>query len=96
MILPAMTGVKPKLTAYAALGLTLVMIFAAIFHISRGEFHFFVPTNLVIGAVSAFIAYGRLYVRPLSASRMSTFRAVLCALAMAGFAPVWYQMTHIH
>jgi len=96
VILPAMTGVKPKLTAYAALGLTLVMIFAAIFHISRGEFHFFVPTNLVIGAVSAFIAYGRLYVRPLSASRMSTFRAVLCALAMAGFAPVWYQMTHIH
>src|SRR6185312_16814158 len=41
VILPAMTGVKPKLTAYAALGLTLVMIFAAIFHISRGEFHFF-------------------------------------------------------
>lgn len=101
LILPAMTGVKPKLTAYAALGLTLVMILAALFHIARGEAHFFVPTNLVIGAGTAIIAYGRLYLRPHQPTQMSAFRAiegvaVLCALAFSGFAPVWYQMTHIH
>jgi uncharacterized membrane protein YphA (DoxX/SURF4 family) len=31
LILPAMTGVKPKLTAFAAMGLALVMIFAPVF-----------------------------------------------------------------
>ena len=34
----AMTGVKPKLTPFAAFGLTLVMILAAVFHIVRGEY----------------------------------------------------------
>ncbi len=41
LILPAMTGVKPKLTPFAAIGLTLVMILAAIFHIVRGESQLF-------------------------------------------------------
>jgi hypothetical protein len=58
LILPAMTGVKPKLTAFAAFGLTLVMILAAVFHIVRGEYNF-VPINLVLGGMAAFIAYGR-------------------------------------
>src|SRR5262245_9916197 len=40
LILPAMTGVKPKLTAFAAFGLTLVMILAAAFHVVRGEYSF--------------------------------------------------------
>jgi uncharacterized membrane protein YphA (DoxX/SURF4 family) len=44
LILPAMTGVKPKLTTFAAFGLTLVMILAAVFHIVRGEYNF-VPIN---------------------------------------------------
>ena len=48
LILPAMTGVKPKLTPLAAIGLTLVMILAAVFHIVRGEYNF-VPINLVLG-----------------------------------------------
>src|SRR5271170_982546 len=60
LILPAMTGVKPKLTPIAAFGLTLVMILAAIFHIVRGESNFSVPVNLVLGGVAAFIGYGRL------------------------------------
>jgi uncharacterized membrane protein YphA (DoxX/SURF4 family) len=58
LILPAMTGVKPKLTPFAAVGLTLVMILAAVFHIVRGEYNF-VPINLVLGGVAAFIAYGQ-------------------------------------
>ncbi len=40
LILPAMTGVKPKLTSFAAVGLTLIMILAALFHIVRGEYNF--------------------------------------------------------
>ena len=99
LILPAMTAVKPKLTPFAAIGLTLVMILAAIFHIVRGESHFFVPVNLVLGGVAAFIAYGRLMAlpivaRPNSTLRMLTGAAVLAALALAGYIPVWYQMTH--
>jgi uncharacterized membrane protein YphA (DoxX/SURF4 family) len=56
LILPAMTGVKPKLTSYAAMGLMLIMILAAGFHIIRREYSSFLPLNLVLGGVSAFIA----------------------------------------
>jgi hypothetical protein len=98
LILPAMTGVKPKLTAFAAIGLTLVMILAAIFHIVRGEYSFFVPMNLVLAGVAAFIAYGRLMARPIEPSSISTPRmlavlAVLAALVLVGFTPIWYQVT---
>ena len=97
LILPAMTGVKPKLTPSAALGLTLVMMLAAIFHIVRGEYSFFVPMNLVLGGVAAFIAYGRLMARPIEPSSINTLRvlaglAVLGALVLVGFAPIWYQV----
>jgi hypothetical protein len=101
LILPAITGVKPKLVPFAALGLTLVMIFATIFHIVRGEYSFFLPMNLLLGGVAAFIAYGRLMAMPLAPRSISTLRlvtglAVLGALVLAGFLPVWYQMTHLH
>jgi hypothetical protein len=95
LILPAMTGVKPKLTPFAALGLTLVMILAALFHIVRGEYNF-LPVNLVLGGVAAFIAYGRLFVRPIAPPSTSTFR-VLTGLAVLGalaLVPVWYTFTH--
>jgi hypothetical protein len=101
LILPAMTGVKTKLTPFAAIGLTLVMILAAAFHIMRGELSFFVPMNLVLGGGVAFIAYGRLMVRPIAASSISTLRmvaglAVLLALIFVGYAPISYQLTHSH
>ena len=100
LILPAMTGVKPKLTPFAAFGLTLVMILAAVFHIVRGEYNF-VPINLVLGGVAAFIAYGRLFVRPVAPVSVSTFRSlkgmsVLGVLVLVDFAPVWYKLTHTH
>jgi hypothetical protein len=99
-MLPAMTGVKPKLTPFAGFGLTLVMILAAVFHIVRGEYNF-LPVNLVLGGVAAFIAYGRLFVRPIAPVSISTFRAlkglvVLGALVLVDFAPVWYKLTHTH
>ena len=98
LVLPAMTGVKPKLTPFAAIGLTLVMLFAAIFHIVRGEYSFFVPMNLVLAAVAAFIGYGRLIASPVEPSSISTPRmlaglAVLSALVLVGFVPIWYQVT---
>jgi hypothetical protein len=101
LILPAMTGIKPKLTAFSAIGLTLIMVLAAIFHIVRGEFSFFLPMNLVLAGVSAFIAYGRLMVKPIAAQSISTFRfvtgiGVLGALALVGFLPIWYQVMHTH
>mgnify|MGYP003676877929 FL=1 len=58
LLLPSILKVQPKLTVWAAYGLTLVMILAAIFHISRGEYSG-VIANLIIGLVAAFIAWGR-------------------------------------
>ena len=100
LILPALTGVKPKLTPFAAFGLTLVMILAAVFHIARGEY-IYVPINLVLGGVSAWIAYGRWFVRPIAPSSISTFGAlkglaVFGALVLVDYAPAWYKLTHTH
>ena len=56
---PAATGVLPVLTPLAALGLVLVMAGASVVHVRRGELRQ-VPVNLVLGAASAFVAWGRL------------------------------------
>jgi uncharacterized membrane protein YphA (DoxX/SURF4 family) len=99
LILPAMTGVKPKLTPFAGIGLTLVMVLAAVFHIARGGEYSFLPINLVSAAVTASIAYGRLIVAPImpaaiGVSRVMKGLGVLGALVFFSFAPVWYMLTH--
>ena len=99
LILPAMTGVKPKLTPLAAAGLTLTMILAAGFHIMRSEYEL-VPANLLLGGVAAFIAVGRWKLRPIAPAIITTSRAlksfaVLGALALLVFAPTWYTMTNV-
>jgi hypothetical protein len=95
LIVPAMTRTAPKLTPIAAMGLTLIMILAAVFHIARGETSFFVPLNLVLGGVTALIAIGRFAMpikpTPIGAFRTATGLAISAALVLAGFAPVWYQ-----
>ena len=58
LILPSITRIQPQLTVFAAAGLLLVMIGAVVFHIDRGE-SASVVTNVFIGAIMAFIAYGR-------------------------------------
>jgi putative oxidoreductase len=63
LILPMLTGIAPALTIAAAVGLVLIMILAAIFHASRGEF-FRVPANVVLAILAVVIAYGRLAVVP--------------------------------
>lgn len=101
LIVPAITGIKPKLTPIAAIGLALVMILAAGFHIARGEYSSFLPFNLALAGISAFIAYGRLVVRPIAPASVSGLRllygvAILGALAFAGFVPVWRTITLAH
>ena len=101
LTLPAVTHLKPMLTPWAAAGLSLVMFLAAVFHVLRGEYAFFLPLNLVLGGVAAFIAYGRWVVRPVAAASVSSLRvitglAVLGALTLAGLAPIWYQVKHPH
>ena len=58
LILPAATRIAPALTPLAASALTLVMLLASLLHISRGEFTV-LPVPVVIGALCAFVAWGR-------------------------------------
>lgn len=58
LILPGVTGIKPRLTAWAAAGLGTIMILAAGYHLSRGEFGGAVFT-LALVAIAAFIVRGR-------------------------------------
>jgi len=65
LILPSVFRIKTWLTPLAALGLTLVMILATIYHLQRGE-----PMNIILNLVwavlLAFVAYGRWKIVPLS------------------------------
>ncbi len=58
LILPALLRIKPQLTALAAVGLATVMLFALLFHISKGEFSA-IGMNLGIALIALFIAWGR-------------------------------------
>jgi putative oxidoreductase len=42
----------------------MIMILAALFHTSRGEFGM-LPINFVLGALAAFVAWGRLKKAPI-------------------------------
>jgi predicted tellurium resistance membrane protein TerC len=64
-ILPAATRIKPSLTALAALGLVVVMVLAAGFHVMRGEAQA-LPVNLVLGGLAAFVAWGRWKKQPIA------------------------------
>ncbi len=57
LILPAATQIQPRLTPLAAAG----------FHLTRGEYPNIVFT-LILGALAAFVAYGRWVIAPLKAS----------------------------
>ena len=58
LILPALTRIQPRLTALAAVGLIVVMVLASVVHAARGEFGM-LPVNVVLGALAAFVAWGR-------------------------------------
>ena len=58
LLLPALTRIKPGLTPLAAAGLATIMLFAAVFHIMRGELAA-LPFNVGLGALALFVAWGR-------------------------------------
>ena len=58
LLLPSLLRFKPFLTAWAAIGLAAIMVLAAIFHVSRGEFST-IGMNVVLMAIAVFIAWGR-------------------------------------
>ncbi len=64
LILPGLTRIQTRLTPLAGLGLVLVMVGAALFHIQRGEFSN-IFMNVILAAIAGFIAYGRWKLSPL-------------------------------
>ena len=65
LILPSLTGILPWLTPLAAVGLTIVMIGSAVFHLSRQE-NSNVVISLVLVALCVIVAYGRWSTVPVS------------------------------
>src|SRR5690606_355768 len=55
LILPSALRIKPQLTAWAAIGLVIVMVLALAFHIVRGEM-FAIPVNVGFALLAAFVA----------------------------------------
>lgn len=75
LILPAVTGIRPQLVPLAAVGLAVVMVLAALWHLPREEMQN-VASTLVTATVLLGLAYVRWRVHPLPgrdvASRRST------------------------
>ncbi|SFJ49737.1 DoxX family protein [Olleya namhaensis] len=58
LLIPSIFRFKPFLTVWAALGLALIMVLAAVFHASRGEFPN-IGMNVILIGIALFIAWGR-------------------------------------
>lgn len=58
LILPSVLRIQPKLTVYAAFGIIAIMLFALIFHITKGEFSV-IGINIILGLIAIFVAWGR-------------------------------------
>lgn len=67
LVLPGVLRVHTYLTPLAALGLVLVMLGAAGWHLGRGEYASIVM-NLILAALAAFVAYGRWKLMPFAGS----------------------------
>lgn len=65
LILPGLTGIRPHLVVWAALGLVVVMVGALVWHVGRGELAS-AGVNVLNAALLAFIAYGRWRIAPLA------------------------------
>ncbi|MCB0101940.1 MAG: DoxX family protein [Anaerolineales bacterium] len=59
MILPILTGIFPWLTPLAAVGLSIIQVLAIFMvHLPKKEYQV-IPVNIVLLALSIFVAYGR-------------------------------------
>jgi putative oxidoreductase len=65
LLLPSLTRIKPILTPIAAACLALVMVLAAVFHLTRGEY-MYIAVNSFLGGLAVFIAWGRLKKAPIA------------------------------
>jgi len=65
VILPALTRILPRVTVVAAVGVVLLMLSAVVFYLLRGE-PAEIVANLVLAAIAAVIAWGRLAVAPVT------------------------------
>lgn len=59
LIVPPLVGLVPNLTAWSAAGLVVLMVGAATVHARRGESQMIV-VNVILLALAAFVAWGRL------------------------------------
>ncbi|WEK54115.1 MAG: DoxX family protein [Candidatus Cohnella colombiensis] len=59
LIVPWATDIAPILTPIAAIGLALIMLFAAVFHAKRKE-NQAIGMNIILLALAVFVAIGRL------------------------------------
>ncbi|MCI0648540.1 MAG: DoxX family protein [Chloroflexi bacterium] len=64
VVLPALTGILPWLTPLAAVGLALTMVGAALTHLRRGEYPNIIA-NVILFALTVFVAYGQFVLIPL-------------------------------
>lgn len=71
VLLPALTRIAPGLTVWAAIGSIALQICALVFHLSRGEY-FVAPVNLVLIALSLYVAWGRAKKAPIRAREAAT------------------------
>lgn len=74
LTLPGMTRVMPWLVSWAAVGITIVMVSATIYHVARDEITSAVIT-LVLLVMVAFVAYMRYRVLPIRARGTAAARA---------------------
>lgn len=65
LILPGLTRILPTLVAWAAAGLSIVMVSATVLHFSRGEISSGVTTAVLL-VLTVFVAYMRLRVKPIA------------------------------
>ena len=64
LVLPSLLRVRPRLTPLAALGLVVLMTLASGFHALRHEVAG-IAVDVALGALAAFVAWGRLRAAPL-------------------------------
>ena len=65
LILPAATRIMPVFVTWAAVGIVIIMVSATGYHAVRGEYSG-AATTFVLLLMAAFLAYGRLRLRPIT------------------------------
>lgn len=58
IVLPTLLRIQPKLTIFAVYGIIVLMTFASVFHVSRGEAKD-IGFNIFVALLAAFVVWGR-------------------------------------